>query len=144
MPVQLADDAFMQKVLDTYNSHDPSRFDELLTGDCVLVRNGEGAVGREKVKNVLAKLYAAFPDIVYSVEEIITSGNKTCMRWQGKGTHRADYLGIPATGRTISYGGITLFERTADRISRLWVSADMLDLLRKLTAGPGERREARA
>ncbi|MBS2027754.1 MAG: ester cyclase [Deltaproteobacteria bacterium] len=135
---------FIQKVIDTYNSHEIQRFDALLTDDCVLVRNGEGAVGRDAVKKVLAKLYAAFPDITYRIEDVITSGDKVALRWLGEATHRGAYLGVPATGRSIRYGGITVFERAGERISRIWVSADMLDLMRKLTSMPVTRPEARA
>ena len=134
---------FVQKVIDTYNSHDTGRFDALLTEDCVLVRNDARAVGREACKEVLARLYAAFPDILYGIEDVIESGEKVALRWQGAATHRGEYLGVPATGRSVRYGGITLFERKGERISRIWVSADMLDLMRKLSAGPSPRPEAR-
>jgi len=137
-------DAYVHKVVDIYNGHDIARFDALLTDDCVLVRNGESAVGRDAVKKVLARLYAAFPDIIYGVEEALLADNRIVMRWTGTGTHRGEYLGIPPTGRSIRYEGITLFERTGDRISHIWVSADMLDLMRKLSAGPTTQPEARA
>jgi steroid delta-isomerase-like uncharacterized protein len=125
---------FLRKVLDAYNSHRVESFDELLTDDVVLVRNGTEVRGREAVKDVMSKLYRAFPDIEYDVDDVIVSGDKMVLRWNGRGTHRGDYFGIPPTGRTASYDGITLYELRGDRIARIWVTANVLALLRGIGA----------
>jgi steroid delta-isomerase-like uncharacterized protein len=119
-------------VLDTYNSHRLDAFDALFTEDCVLVRNGVEARGREAIKRVLAKLYAAFPDIEYRIEDAIAAGNKMAIRWQAEGTHRGEYLGVAPTGSPISYAGITFYEMRGEQIARIWVSADLLSLQRSL------------
>jgi predicted ester cyclase len=136
-------DAFLRKVLDIYNSHDVSRFDELLADDCVLVRNGVEARGREEVKRVLARLYAAIPDIEYRLDDVVAAGDKLALRWSGRGTHRGEYMGVAPTGRPLSYDGITLYERRGDRLQRIWVSTNLLGLLRALTTGTGTPAEAR-
>lgn len=135
MATESTKDPFVRKVVDIYNGHRVEAFDELLTDDCVLVRNGIEALGREAVKEVLAKLYRAFPDIVYVIDDVIVSGDKMALRWHGTGTHRGDYFGIPPTGRSIGYDGITLYERRDDRVARIWVSANMLGVMRNLGAG---------
>lgn len=124
---------FLRRLLDTYNSHRPDAFDALLTEDCVLVRNGVEASGRDEVKRALAKVYRAFPDLEYRIDDAVAVGEKMAIRWQGRGTHRGEYLGVPATGSAISYTGITFNEMRGDRIARLWVSADLLSLLRSLS-----------
>jgi predicted ester cyclase len=68
---------------------------------------------------------------------VIVSGDRMVLRWQGRGTHQGEYLGVQGTGRPISYRGITLYELRDGRISRAWVSADLLSLLRSLR---GERK----
>ena len=127
-------DAFVRRVLDTYNSHELENFDDILTDDCVLVRNGVEAVGREAIKGVLARLYRAFPDLEYSLDDVLVDGDRMALRWHGRGTHRGEYLGIAPTGRTIVYDGITFYERRGDRIARIWVSANTLGILRALGA----------
>ena len=127
-------DGFVRKVIDIYNSHDVKRFDDLLADDCVLVRNGVEARGKEEVKRVLAKLYSAIPDIEYRIEDVVAAGDKLALRWSGRGTHRGEYMGVPPTGRQLSYDGITVYERRGDRLQRIWVSANLLGLTRELTA----------
>jgi steroid delta-isomerase-like uncharacterized protein len=123
-------DPVLRRVLDTYNSHRVEAFDALLTSDCVLVRDGAEARGRDAVKLVLAPLYRAIPDLEYRIDDAITSGDKTAIRWEGHGTLRGEYLGIRPTGTTVSYGGITFFELRGDRIARIWVSTNLAQQLR--------------
>jgi steroid delta-isomerase-like uncharacterized protein len=132
-------DPFLKKVIAAYNGHKLEAFDTLFTDDCALVRNGVEAVGKEEVKKVLAKLYRAFPDIEYTIDDVIVAGNKMGLRWHGTGTHRGDYFGIPPTGRPLQYDGITLYELRGDKIARIWVSANMLGVVRDLGAGAEPR-----
>jgi steroid delta-isomerase-like uncharacterized protein len=141
-PTELS--AFVRRVIDIYNSHQPDQFDGLLTQDCVLTRNGVESNGREEIKRVLAKLYRAFPDIEYRIEDAIGAGDKLGLRWQGHGTHRGEYLGFAPTGREVSYDGITIYELRGDKVARIWVSADMLGLLRTLSAVIGAQPETHA
>jgi steroid delta-isomerase-like uncharacterized protein len=127
-------DPFLRKLISAYNSHRPEEFDSLFTEDCVLVRNGVEARGLAAVKEVLAKVYRAFPDIEYRIDDAVAAGGKIALRWQGRGTHRGEYLGLAPTGLEVSYDGITIFETRGDRIARLWVSADTLGLARRLGA----------
>jgi steroid delta-isomerase-like uncharacterized protein len=123
---------FLKRVLDTYNSRRLDAFDALLTEDCVLNRDGAEARGREATKRVLGQLYRAIPDLEYRIDDAVTSGDKTAIRWEGHGTHRGEYMGLAATGAAISYGGITFFETRGDRIARIWVSTNLAMQLRAL------------
>jgi steroid delta-isomerase-like uncharacterized protein len=139
-------DSFVRKLVDAYNKRKLDEFDALISDDVVLVRDEEKAHGRREFKAVLERLQRAFPDIEYRIEDTIVAGDKIVLRWQGRGTHRGEYLGVPATGRSVSYSGITIYERKGDQIARIWVSADLLSLLRRLrdmrAGGPQEAPRA--
>jgi steroid delta-isomerase-like uncharacterized protein len=122
----------VRTILDVFNSHRVEAFDALLTDDCVLFRDGAEARGREAIKRVFAQLFRAIPDIEYRIEDAVSSGDKTALRWQGRGTHRGDYLGLPATGSAMSYVGMSFLETRGDRIARMWVSTNVLERLRSL------------
>lgn len=130
-------DPFVQRLIDAYNGRALEAFDTLLTDDVVLVRDAEKAHGRDEFKAVLSRVYRAFPDIRYQIDDVIVSGDRIVLRWEGRGTHQGEYLGVQGTGRPIRYRGITLYELRDGRISHVWVSADLLSLLRSLR---GERR----
>jgi steroid delta-isomerase-like uncharacterized protein len=129
---------FLRRVLATYNSRRPDAFDELLTEDCTLIRDGAEARGRDAVKRVLAQLYRAIPDLEYRIDDAISAGDKMAIRWEGHGTHRGEYHGVAPTGREMSYTGITFYETRGDLVARIWVSTNLLQQLRKASE-PAQR-----
>jgi steroid delta-isomerase-like uncharacterized protein len=79
-------------------------------------------------------LYEAFPDFRAAVEDVVVDEARgvAAVRWTGKGTHRAPYLGAEPTGRTISFKGIEIVRIESRRIVERWGEWDGLDLLRQL------------
>jgi steroid delta-isomerase-like uncharacterized protein len=137
-------DPFVERLVDAYNNRTLESFDALLTDDVVLVRDEEKARGREEFKGVLGRVRRAFPDIRYRIDDVIQSGDRLVLRWEGRGTHKGEYLGIQPTGRVISYSGVTVYELRDGKIARIWVSADLLSLLRRLKGERAATAEARA
>ena len=124
---------YVKRLVEAYNSRTLEDFDSLLSDDVVLVRAGEKAHGRDEFKRVLQRLRRAFPDIQYRIDDAIESGDRIALRWEANGTHRDEYLGIPATGRNARYSGVTIYELRDGKIARVWVAADLFSLLRSLT-----------
>lgn len=121
----------VKRLVDAYNNKFED-FDALLTDDVVLVRDEEKAHGREEFKKVLTRLQKAFPDLQYKIDDTIVAGDRIILRWEGRGTHKGEYLGVPATGRAASYTGITIYELKGDKVAKIFVAADLLSLLRRL------------
>ena len=64
--------------------------------------------GREGLKEVIAMMRSAFPDINWVTDESISSGDKVVTRFTWTGTQHGDFLGIPATGRPVSVKGVVI------------------------------------
>lgn len=64
--------------------------------------------GRDGLKQVIMMLRSAFPDIHWVTDESIASGDKVVTRFTWTGTHRGDFLGIPATGRPVTVKGVVI------------------------------------
>jgi steroid delta-isomerase-like uncharacterized protein len=64
--------------------------------------------GREGLKEVIAMMRSAFPDIHWVTDESISSGDKVVTRFTWTGTQRGDFLGIPATGRPVTVKGVVI------------------------------------
>src|SRR5579872_7360912 len=62
--------------------------------------------GRDGLKDVIRQIRSAFPDIHWSVDEMLAEGDKVFSRFTWSGTHKGEFLGIPATGRRISVKGM--------------------------------------
>jgi steroid delta-isomerase-like uncharacterized protein len=68
---------------------------------------GQGP-GIEGLKDVLAGMRAAFPDMHWTVQEQIAEGDKVVSRFEWTGTHRGPFLGVEPTGRPVQVWGIVI------------------------------------
>jgi steroid delta-isomerase-like uncharacterized protein len=96
---------------------------------------GQGP-GLDGLKDVLRGMRAGFPDIVFSIREQITEGDKVASRFEWTGTHDGDFLGVPATGRAVRVWGIVIDRLEAGRIKDTRILMDMLGLMTQLGAMP--------
>ena len=53
-----------------------------------------------------------------------------------RGTHRGDFMGVPASGKPISVTYIDLWRARGGRLARNWVQLDILGLLQQVGAIP--------
>lgn len=111
--------------------------DELVTPDYALTVVGfPGSMDREGHKGMVAGLRAAFPDWEETVEELVGDGDRVVARVVGRGTHRGEFMGIPATGRTVELVSVNIDRIIDGRIAERWLLPDTLGLLRQLGAIP--------
>jgi len=64
--------------------------------------------GVEEFKAVITNFRKGFPDLHFTVEEMIAEGDKVAYRWTARGTHQGEYEGIAPTGKIITETGITI------------------------------------
>lgn len=84
-----------------------------------------------------ATLYRnAFPDIRFSVEDIIAEGETVTARWSCHGTHKGDLNGIAATGKHFNISGISVARFASGKIVEGWVNWDALGLMQQLGVVP--------
>jgi predicted ester cyclase len=74
----------------------------------------------------------ALPDWHSDVEQLIAEGEVVVERFTACGTHRAELMGAPPTGKTISLRGVNIFRVDGDKIVERWGCLDQLGLLRQL------------
>jgi len=91
------------------------------------------AVGAEAVKGSLAPLSAAFPDIAFTVDDVLADEESVLVRWTGKGTHTGtSILGVATSGKPVEWSGMNAFRFQCGRIIEGWSEANGLALLRQL------------
>jgi predicted ester cyclase len=56
------------------------------------------------------------PIIVFSFQEQVAEHDKFASRFEWTGTHRGEFLGIPATGRTVRVWGMVIDRLEGGRI----------------------------
>ena len=87
--------------------------------------------GREGQKQVVTQVRAAFPDIQATVEDVVAAGDKVVWRWTAQATYRGELLGIPATGKHVT------FSQGDDVIDALASQGTDDSLGDRICAGPG-------
>jgi steroid delta-isomerase-like uncharacterized protein len=94
------------------------------------------ATGVGLLKEVFGRLHRAFPDLHIAVDDLIAEGDKVVARNTVTGTHEGEYLGVPPTGRSITYNEIFVVRFAGGRIAETWGVVDVLSQLRQLGALP--------
>jgi predicted ester cyclase len=92
--------------------------------------------GLEGNRRFFHVLFSAFPDLTYSLEDVISAGDKVVCRDCIAATHRGVYWGIPPTGRRVSFTGICILRVHGDRLVEHWHEVDRLRLIQQLTVSP--------
>jgi predicted ester cyclase len=48
-------------------------------------------------KQYLGSLYDAFPDIHFTIDDMVVEGDKIAVRHTRTGTHKGEFMGVPST-----------------------------------------------
>ena len=90
--------------------------------------------GKEVWREGIDVALAAFPDLRAEIKDCFGSGDRVAVRLVFHGTHTGDFLGIPATGRMVSYDSTEIYRVVDGRIVEEWICSDLASLMGQLTA----------
>ncbi|MCD9017350.1 ester cyclase [Parachryseolinea silvisoli] len=85
---------------------------------------------------IISMMRSGFPDIQWTLEDLITEGDKVATRFTMRGTHNGEFLGVPATGKVIAVQAINFYLLVNEQIIEEYGQPDMLGLLRQIGAIP--------
>jgi steroid delta-isomerase-like uncharacterized protein len=91
-----------------------------------------GGQGRKQNEEFIRRMRNAFPDLHFSIDDVIAQGDKVVTRYHFEGTHLGDALGFTATGKKVAYTGMLIQRFENGRIAEQWTEADLLNLFRQL------------
>jgi steroid delta-isomerase-like uncharacterized protein len=99
------------------------------------------AGGVEGEKHAIAMYRTVFPDLRFTMEEMIAEGDRVVVRWTTRGTHRGVLMGIPPTGKQVVVTGISILRMAHRKIAEHRLNWDTLGMLQQLGVVPpiGER-----
>jgi steroid delta-isomerase-like uncharacterized protein len=76
--------------------------------------------------------YAAFPDIVHTIEETVADEDRVVVRFTLRGTHQENFLGLPPTGKPIDIGAIAILRIEDGQVAGLRALFDEAGMMRQL------------
>jgi steroid delta-isomerase-like uncharacterized protein len=128
----------VRRFYDSVNAGDFERFGELMSEDFIEHEETPGlAPTKEGVLEFFRMYRVAFPDMRMDVEEVLISGDKTVVRARVTGTHKAEFMGMPATGRGIDVQLIDIMRFGNDGLAHEhWGVIDVLAMMQQLGAVP--------
>jgi steroid delta-isomerase-like uncharacterized protein len=93
---------------------------DLFTDDCILEDTGSKTFvhGRQGLHAYCTELLRVFPDFHVAPEEIYEDGKTAVMVLNLSGTHSADFLGEPASGRRVTWRAVAVY-RCNDELTKV-------------------------
>ena len=92
------------------------------------------ATGIESHKEYISMLRSIYPDLHYTVEDLIAEGDRVVARWTFRGTYQDSPENAPADiiGKQITTTGISIYRVAGGQIHEDWTNWDALGLYQQL------------
>jgi steroid delta-isomerase-like uncharacterized protein len=135
--------AFVRNLLEeVINRRNLDIIDELVSPDYVGHASNPMMSTREGHKQFVMALHRAFPDIEMKVEDQVAEGDKVVTRWTARGTHKGEFMGIPATGKRGMTTGTDIDRIVNGKLVECWSNWDEMGLMQQLGVIPEPQRAA--
>jgi predicted ester cyclase len=92
--------------------------------------------GIEGQRHVFSMYSTAFPDTHFTVEDMIAEGDKVVTRLSVSATQHGAYMGLPPTGKHVTFTGIDILRIAGGKLVEHWGEMDMLSMLQQLGVVP--------
>jgi steroid delta-isomerase-like uncharacterized protein len=90
--------------------------------------------GPDGYLTIIGMMRSGFPDIQWSIEDMITEKDKVAVRFTMKGTHMGTFFGVPPTGKVIEVSAMNFYRLSDGQIIEEIGQPDLLGLLRQIGA----------
>jgi len=118
--------------------------DEVFAADFV----HHGAAGREirglkNYKQFINEMFKAFPDIHFTIDDMIAEGDKIVTRFTWTGANKGEYMGHPPTSRKVTTWAILIRRVDGGKFAESWERLDTLSWMQQLGVIPTTKKEDR-
>ncbi len=102
---------------------------------------GEVTHGLTDFKKSMSELYSGFPDVHFTIDDIVVQGDKVAVRFTLSGTHTGEFGGIPPTNKKVTVWGIWIDRIAGGKFAESWTRYDTLAFMQQLGAVPTPGKE---
>ena len=97
------------------------------------IRDGtDSRIGTEGFYPFFDRMHAGFADIRFTIQDVLSEGDKVCLRWSCTLRHTGDAFGMSATNRKLEVTGITIVQITNGKFVAVWQNWDKQGLLQQI------------
>jgi steroid delta-isomerase-like uncharacterized protein len=108
----------------------------LMAEDCVNHAGLPEVQGSKGFATVIEKIRTAYPDMKYTIEDVVTEGDRAVLRltFAGTNTGPLTFVRMPlkATGKAVKFEQIHIVRAAGGKIVEHWMASDMLAMFRQL------------
>ena len=125
----------VRRYQEIYNSNDLDALSEVVSEDLLTPKIMSGIpTGIEGAKAAHRIMLAGFPDYQTVIDDLIAEGDKVVARITMSGTNTGSFMGMPPTGKHVSFTGIYVARIANGKILEHWGEEDGVSLLQQLGA----------
>ena len=124
-------DRLKRLLLEGFGQGDMSVLDEVVAEDFIEHQQGLPQ-GREGLKNVIRDLRLAFPDLSYTVVQMVADGDKVWGHFRARGTNEGSFMGQDPTGKVMEIDVIDIARFEDGKMVEHWGVPDRLGILLQL------------
>ena len=95
---------------------------------------GTALEGRAALKAVQDVYRRAFPDLRFTVDDVVEEGDRCAVRFRARGTNTGTFFGMAATGKSVVVDGQCILRFHGGQMVETWNQFDLFGLLRQLGA----------
>ena len=129
---------FIQSYTDDFwNTHNLAAIDAYYSRDFIMHSANENRDFNQH-KQLCNAYFKAFPDLHIATANLFAEGDKVAKTWTATGTYKADFMGIPATGKKLSFKGLEICRIKEGKIAEIWIAMDQLGIMQQLGVIPTE------
>jgi steroid delta-isomerase-like uncharacterized protein len=122
---------------EVWNKGRESAIDEMCAKDAVghgQTHDGTDIIGLESFKHFWRAFRAGFSDIHVTFHQTIAECDLAMLQWTIRMKHTGPFVGIPATGKTITAKGMSIQRFKDGKIVEAWDTYDQLAIMVQLGA----------
>lgn len=117
---------------EAWNKKNIAVIEQLIDADFVAYDYPEQPTGVGAAKNLVNQYLSAFPDLHFTIEDILAEDDKVMVRWTASGTHKGELMGAAPTNKQMTVKGVTISRIANGKIVEFWDSFDQLGMLKQL------------
>ena len=125
--------AIVLKFYEAFDRRDVEQGQKLMSAN--IVSNGLDGIplkGRDAVMQYGSQMFAAFPNGRHIIEEVIAEEDKVVTRGIFRGTHRGELMGIPPTGKQVTFSVIHIDRLVDGKIVEHWGQGDTMTMMQQM------------
>jgi predicted ester cyclase len=140
--MEAAKDIVRRFVEELWNARRLGVADQIFSEDCVThqLRSGLSAEpvqrGPREMKEHVSGWLMSFPDLRFTIEQMIAEGDRVVSQLLMEGTHQGTWMGISPTGKKLQIRMMVIHRIANSKIAEDWVIVESLGLFQQLGAVP--------